>query len=300
MRFTAGSNHSVIRLLSVSGLMIFLPTSATPQNDRIILGNLPPMETDIKVNQAQRAQAADEFDTVDAFGAPGSPVRLQISLPAGSDVYTFVMIKGLPAGFKLSAGFPTKDAWAVSVRDVAGVSLIPPAGFSGAFALEVMLVKGADEPAETRKLRVALGRQPAAPTETVVGVRGPKQTGPLTANITGSLGSRDVETPQKAGLAAMPGGISPEEENALMSRAGALLKNADVPAARMLYEHLASRGSARAAFAMGQTHDPDVLKSWQIAGVPGDTQKAREWYRKSLELGGTEAVARLSALANKN
>jgi TPR repeat protein len=95
---------------------------------------------------------------------------------------------------------------------------------------------------------------------------------------------------------ASPASISRDDESAGMQRAEQFLKNADIAGARLMFENLALRGSAQAAFAMGQTYDPEFLKTLVVQGLRPDVEQAKSWYRKALELGSPEASGRLSAL----
>lgn len=84
-----------------------------------------------------------------------------------------------------------------------------------------------------------------------------------------------------------------------MERASSLLANNDVSSARLLYEHLANNGSARAALAMGQTYDPAYLRSIDPKGLKADVAKARQWYKRAADMGDQEAPSRLSGLASR-
>jgi len=80
---------------------------------------------------------------------------------------------------------------------------------------------------------------------------------------------------------------SPPDEQRLLARANALLRQADISAARPLLEHALEHGSARAAFMLAETYDARVLQSWQVRGISGDPSKARELYQRA-EAGGIE------------
>jgi hypothetical protein len=80
---------------------------------------------------------------------------------------------------------------------------------------------------------------------------------------------------------------SPLDEQRLLARANALLRQADISAARPLLEHALERGSARAAFMLAETYDARVLQSWRARGISGDPTKARELYERA-EAGGIE------------
>jgi hypothetical protein len=90
--------------------------------------------------------------------------------------------------------------------------------------------------------------------------------------------------------------VSPAEEEILLKKGGILLDNGDVSAARLSFEALALRGSAKGAFAMAQSFDPAVLGSMTIAGLKPDMAKAKERYSKAAQLGSQDATRRLSAL----
>jgi TPR repeat protein len=79
------------------------------------------------------------------------------------------------------------------------------------------------------------------------------------------------------------------EEQKLLVRADALLQQADISGARLLFEHALERGSARAAFMLAETHVARVLQSWRALGVSGDLTKARELYERA-QAGGIEGA----------
>ncbi|WP_074820006.1 MULTISPECIES: hypothetical protein [Bradyrhizobium] len=77
------------------------------------------------------------------------------------------------------------------------------------------------------------------------------------------------------------------DEQRLLARASALLRQADISGARSLLEHAVERGSARAAFMLAETYDARVLQSWGARGISGDLPKARELYARA-QAGGIE------------
>jgi TPR repeat protein len=79
----------------------------------------------------------------------------------------------------------------------------------------------------------------------------------------------------------------PVDEQRLLARANALLRQADISGARPLLEHALERGSARAAFMLAETYDAHVLQSWRARGISGDPTKARELYARA-QAGGIE------------
>ena len=86
------------------------------------------------------------------------------------------------------------------------------------------------------------------------------------------------------------------DEQRLLARANALLRQADISGARPLLEHAVDRGSARAAFMLAETYDARVLQSWRVRGIPGDLTKARELYERAQAGGIEDAKERIKAL----
>jgi hypothetical protein len=74
---------------------------------------------------------------------------------------------------------------------------------------------------------------------------------------------------------------SPVDEQRLLARANALLRQADISGARPLLEYALEHGSARAAFMLAETYDARVLQSWRARGISGDPTKARELYERA-------------------
>jgi hypothetical protein len=242
------------------------------------------------------------------FGPAGKPVRLPISLNgARAEDYSFLMFRGLPANVTLSAGFRLKESWAVSLRDLDNLMIEAPESYQGNFNLEILLIKGRDTPAESQVISVEIVAQdiqlPPSPAFA--------QPAPGPQVLTAA--PRTVDPAERAPVAPVirpaaraaapapapaPAAMSPQEE-AMMTRAASLLANNDVSSARLVYEHLANSGSARAALAMGQTYDPAYLRAIDPKGLKSDVAKARQWYKRAAELGDQDAASRLSGLASR-
>ena len=101
-----------------------------------------------------------------------------------------------------------------------------------------------------------------------------------------------TERSVSAGAASHP----PVDEQRLLARANALLRQADISGARPLLEHAVERGSARAAFMLAETYDARVLQSWRARGISGDPTKARELYERAQAAGIEDAKERIKAL----
>jgi hypothetical protein len=89
---------------------------------------------------------------------------------------------------------------------------------------------------------------------------------------------------------------APVDEERLLARATALLRQADISGARPLLEHALDKGSARAAFMLAETYDARVLQSWRARGIPGDLAKARELYERAQAGGVEDARERIKTL----
>jgi hypothetical protein len=83
----------------------------------------------------------------------------------------------------------------------------------------------------------------------------------------------------------------------LMTRARALLRQGDIAAARNVLERAAETEDAAALYALAETFDPAVLRSWNVLGTRGDAARARELYAKALVGGVHEASERLTELS---
>ena len=82
----------------------------------------------------------------------------------------------------------------------------------------------------------------------------------------------------------------------LRARAGVLLGQGDIGAARVVLERAAEKGSAQAMFELAETYDPLILPRWRTYGTRGDATKARDLYAKAETDGIKEAKQRSDAL----
>jgi TPR repeat protein len=89
---------------------------------------------------------------------------------------------------------------------------------------------------------------------------------------------------------------SPVDEQRLLARANALLRQADINGARLLLEHALEHGSARAAFILAETYDARVPQSWRARGTSRDLEKAREFYERAAAGGIEGAKERIKTL----
>jgi len=86
------------------------------------------------------------------------------------------------------------------------------------------------------------------------------------------------------------------ETTRLIARAGVLLGQGNIGAARIVLERAAESGNAQASFMLAETYDPVILSAWGTYGTRGEAAKAREHYAKAQAGGMREAKQRLDAL----
>lgn len=275
------------------------------------LGALPQAANIAPAGFVRVAQSENAYlDAGNIFGPAGRPVRVPVTLNgAKMEEYSFLMFRGLPPKVTLSVGFRLKDSWAVSLRDLDSLFLETPEDFEGSFKLEVVLVKGRDTPAESRMITVEiLPGDISIPDNSRIAKSAPSQ--PLASQSPAQIApgpqvlTAAPRTPKEEALVerepapvARPSGPPPQEQ-AMMQRAETLMRSKDIASARLVYEHLAKNGSARAAFAMAKTYDPAYIRGMEGAGMKPDVAKARMWYQQAADLGNQEAASRLSALVS--
>jgi hypothetical protein len=270
--------------ISALAFALSTPAKATPTG-KVLAGE--PSADGRNTGLVLVTQTNANFSVQDIIGKEDEPIPLRIVLPPNpTAVYSFLMFQGLPAKFAISAGFATKNQWAVSLHDVGGLNIIPPTGYTGAFTLDVLLIKGKDQEPERRSFRV----------EVLPSGDGPVTTATVPSQVlTSNRESIDTPAtpPAKKAPAARP---MDDEERLILERGDLLFRQGDVAAARLIYHRLAKKGIAPAALAMARTYDPDALKSLKVEGLQPDPAQARVWYKLADELGSPQARSRLSTL----
>jgi hypothetical protein len=217
----------------------------------------------------------------DVTGAPGEALPMKISIPPDALTSSgLVMIRGVPEALTFAPGFRTGSTWMVSLKELDALKLMVPDDFQGEFTIEVIFVIGTSNGRESRTASVTIAPVVAAAPEPE------PEVSPTAVDI----------APAITGAVAEPPEPLPEAE-AMLERAASLLSNGDVAAARLLYEHMASKGSSLAALSMARTYDPAILPSLGVIGMRPDEAEARRWYERAASLGSRPAALRLEALA---
>ena len=70
----------------------------------------------------------------------------------------------------------------------------------------------------------------------------------------------------------------------------------NVAGARQLLQQAAEACDTEAAFALGTTYDPGMLRNFGMSSVAPDVAIARAWYERAKQLGSAEAADQLDSL----
>lgn len=197
--------------------------------------------------------------------------------PAG-----YLMIRGLPAEAKLSAGRQSESGtWLVKGDHVHDLTLSIGEAAEGDYPIEVYVLQSGDGPQARRRL--------------VLRIEPPARTYPVASPETGWASTLfDVVTTAHA--AEEP--AVPAEAAVLRDRARQLLDEGDIAAARLLLLHLAERGEGEAAYDLARTFDREMLAALGAIGMDGDPARARGWYERASQDGNVKAAERLKILAS--
>jgi hypothetical protein len=114
-----------------------------------------------------------------------------------------------------------------------------------------------------------------------------------------TLPSRKPELAPIGRTAAPAHTIENEQIALLVKRGEGFIASGDFVSARLLFQRAAEGGNARAAFMLARTYERDFLARSRVRGLVGDIGKARFWYEKAVELGSTEASAKLEMLTRR-
>jgi hypothetical protein len=242
-----------------------------------------------------RVQQEAGFIIEDVAGTSGAGIPVTIRLPAsfsGSLGQTpapgFILFRGLPDAIQLSTGFRTKSSWAVSLKDVPRLELLAPAGYRGSHLVDVVLHMGEAAAPVTRRFSVNLQPRDVS-------------TGGETTGALQSIAGLATSAPPRPNIGDPPPAkrLGEAEATAILDKGHALLESGNLASARMLFKALARQGDARGAFAMGQSYDPEFLKTVIVVGLTPDIQAARQWYGIAAELGSKDAGRRLGGLSSR-
>jgi hypothetical protein len=251
----------------------------------------PPSKNDAETSLAERLQAANtalnqvpQKAVAPTLVVADGNAEINTPLPLGVEVTNYtagttIYLSGLLAGSVLSTGAPSGEGlWHVAVDDVSKTRIIPPRDFVGPITIFAEL-RGGNGQAIVRSPVRYYWRRTAADSE--------KPAGPMA----------EASAPA-ANSSGAPRKIEPGEAAALLKRAEELAANGDLPAARLLMQRVAESHNARAAYELGATYDPTVIKALGGSSASPDLALARAWYQKARDWGSSDASAHLEALAS--
>jgi hypothetical protein len=229
------------------------------------------------------------FSVDDIEGSPGQDLEVTINLPSASQLAKaggagmFILIRNVPPGVRLSAGMANGRLWVLPLHDVAGLRLFAQPAVIGNFVLDFNLLGANNQ--RLAQQSVALKLQNFEPPNRV-GTAAP-------ANVTpyGPGTVQGAPTPRRPAPR-----LTQQEEAALLKRGEDLLRQGGIVAARILFEELSSRESARGALALARSYDPAFIPTPQTSAVAPDLDKALSWYRRADELGSAEARNRIAEI----
>ena len=235
---------------------------------------------------------------------PGVETPLPIQIAPGADLpkNSFIRIRGLPTSATLSEGHVVAPgSWAVPLSALPTLKISAPISESGRADLSVALV-GIDGTvwAEAKSTLAVMSAsslpvdgQAAAQPQTTVATVGPAGAPPPDANAQSSDMAPVAPRPR-------PAALTPEDnERALrwVEKGNEMMDQGDVAGARLFYERAVGIGLGKAAIALAETYDPHELRRWPVRGLKPDLDQARHWYERALQLGASEANARLQRLS---
>lgn len=249
------------------------------------------VDTTTQRETAQLARIASKgFEIAAKAGPPGEPVAIQFTLPAvvidangQPNTPRFLIFRGLPDQFSFSSGFRVRQSWVVSVKDLDRLQMIYPPNFAGTLQLEAVLHGPESMPLLNTSIAIQINAPIIKPSQA-------HETAAVQGDVRAGRPQPSIEQPVKPKW-------DDAEQARLLERGQGFMTTGNIAAARMVLEQLVASGNATAAFAMGQSYDPEFLRRMNVIGSLPDASQARKWYRKAAELGSKQANDRLSVLA---
>ena len=232
------------------------------------------------------AEGTLTFSVKDIEGEPGNDTPIAINLPSGAELRvagagdgTFLLIRNMPEGVSISAGMAVGRIWVVPLREASALKLVSKPGVNAQFQLEFHLMGPNSRVLAKTTVPVNLRQgQPVA----ALGPAVPKPDA--------------LKPPVQPQPQAEP--LTPKAEAVMLARGKELLQQGGIAAARLIFEGLATDGSAAGALALARSYDPAyAARSAGAAPAPNLTE-ARKWYERAAELGNPDAKRRLTEIAS--
>jgi hypothetical protein len=226
-------------------------------------------------------------------GPEVTPARAQLILAASGRQIAFApllppnhagyfLVRGLPSEAKLSAGRRSDSgAWLVKAEHAHAITLAVGNVAEGDYPIEVYVLRSGDSPQARRSLVLRI--EPQVETQ-------------IAAGPDRSWASALLDVVPAARAAEAP--AVPVQSAVLHERADRLLDEGDIAAARLLLLYLAEQGEGEAAYELARTFDHEMLAALGAQGIPGDLERARDWYQLASQRGNAKAAERLKVLAS--
>lgn len=243
------------------------------------------------------------------YAEAGKPIELAMTvIPPNKVDGGYVVIRGLPENAKLSSGqrVGQGEVWVLGTKDLANLQLMPLETSEEKIKLSLELISSQGFTLDRRDIAVVMGEeQSPAPTANnasnkVAGIGDAATLVPKSETSGGISASRTVTT-KKVSLPKQQQTpkISEERRKKLFERGEQMLEAGDIASARAFFERLANSGVAEGALAMGNTFDPNYLRTLNVMGLKGDIAKARQWYEYAAKLGSPQGAQLLEQLGQQ-
>lgn len=227
------------------------------------------------------------FSVKDIEAELGDSAPIAIDLPsaaelgsAGAKEGTFLLIRNVPEGVGFSAGMAAGRIWVVPLHQASKLRLLSAPGSNARFQLEFHLIGPNNHVLAQTTVTVDL--HPSLP----VAALGPAFPRP------GAPEPPVQPRPPQAEL------LKAETEAILLARGKEILQQGGIVAARLIFEELATHGSAAGALELARSFDPAYLAR-SVASAPApNLADARKWYERAAELGNPDAKRRLAEIAS--
>lgn len=284
--------------------------------------NEAPSTKDPEIPLASRLQSAttdlqsvSQPIVVPLLTAADASGDMNVPLPLGLSVKNYtadamVDLSGLPRGTVLNTGSAMGTGqWRIAVDDLPKTRITPPVDYAGTMTLTAQIAGANGKTAVRTPVRLIWRQAPTAPDKTV-GVRTqPSQMSPAKisepapppAKIEAPAEPKKIEKPPepaKTEAPVLPRKLEAAEIALLLRRADEVMAKGDLAAARLLLQRVAETKNARAAFQLGSTYDPTVIKKFANNSIAADPALAQFWYERARDWGSPDAAGPLEALAS--
>ncbi len=244
-----------------------------------------------------------------------SPFPIQYDARNNTPKHSFLRIKNLPAGTKLTEGYRVSTGhWAIPLERLDRLRIRYPRSAPSQASVNIVLVSLDGTVHAERTIKLVGGLQAPTPPRRVSRTqkrdsdtrrRGTDLMSATTNLAVGSAAAAVRKSAETAPVNADRRANKADQSTLAIIRARHYLRRGhqfllrgNVSAARRFYRRATDLGLGPAALALAATFDPNELSNLGIVGLPGDAQQALTWYRRAAELGEAKAAARITRLGN--